>query len=247
MTDININISEDPELGPIQQPQQQNQQPTKKEVPIIEFYHKYFGYWDLYMAFESFVFFLSFILLLADDNTDPVVTATTSSFTGFIIKNPYERDYLYHFNGILVLDFVFRLLSIDIEMIRRETINDILHFVLPLVMWLLAAFYHFDNVFGSNPVQVLNALFFVMLNLIVIVIILFKFVTMDQIKNSMKRPMPRNQEQDNKEQDIEQECNQNKQEEIDRLSKQIADMQSQQEYNPSFKPYPPQEPEQNIV
>ena len=132
---------------------------------LIEYYKNF----DLYMILELFVFLLSFIFLLFDDNN----------------LLAYERNYLYHFNTILLVDFTFRLIikyqCINIEYISKNW-NDV-YFILPLIMWFLAAFYNFDNVFGSNPVQVLNILFFVILNLCILVVIILKFVSLTQIKN----------------------------------------------------------------
>jgi hypothetical protein len=146
-----------------------DEEPTKKEPKKLGDYYNNFmtkleptGL-DLYMLMEFLVFFLSFWFLVGDD------------------VRGVESMYLYMLNGFLVLDFFFRMLSLKIESVKREYWNHTLHCVLPLVMWLLAAFYKFDEVFGSNAIKVLNALLFAFMNLFVLMVILFKYLPLDKM------------------------------------------------------------------
>ena len=159
------------------------QQPTKAEpsskydklTEYMDKLEKAFPNWDLYMLFEAFLFFMTFIFLCAEnDDSD---------------RRSFEHSYLYQVNSIFLVDFLFRLLSIEIESVKREYWNKALHCIIPLIMWLLAAFYKFDNVFGSNPVQVLNALLFAILNFSVLVVILSQFVSFSKIKQKFNEHM----------------------------------------------------------
>ena len=160
-----------------------NQQPTKSEPSskydklneYMDKLEKAFPNWDLYMLFEAFLFFMTFVFLAAEnDDTD------TRSF---------EHSYLYQVNSVFLVDFLFRLLSIEIESVKREYWNKALHCIIPLIMWLLAAFYKFDNVFGSNPVQVLNALLFAILNFAVLIMIISQFVSFEKLKQKFNDHM----------------------------------------------------------
>ena len=126
---------------------------------------------DLYMLMEFFVFFLSFWFWVGEEDK---------------VRN-VDSMYLYMLNSFLVLDFFFRMLSLKIDSVKREYWNHTLHCVLPLIMWLLAAYYKFDNVFGSNPIKVLNALLFTLMNLFVVLLLVFKFVSMDKLQNCLKK------------------------------------------------------------
>ena len=157
------------------------QNPTKKEDEnkMLDMYNKFFEKfpnWDLYMIFELFVFVISFFFLVGESKDSDI--------------RGEESDYLFQVNSVLLIDFLFRLLSIEIESIKRKYWNHVLHCILPLIMWLLAAFYKFDNVFGSDPIKVLNALLFTMLNLFIILVIIFKFFTLDNFKNLCKKKDP---------------------------------------------------------
>lgn len=162
--------------------------PTKENngLQLSELYQKFcerYPNWDLYMIFELFVFLMSFFFLVGESKDDDVRGA--------------ESSYLYQVNTVLIIDFLFRLLSIEIESIKREYWNHVLHCILPLIMWLLAAFYKFDNVFGSDPIKVLNALLFTLLNVIVIVVIVLKFITMDKLKGLCGKKEEQEQEPEN--------------------------------------------------
>ena len=149
-----------------------------------------FPNWDLYMVGESLVFFLSFIFWASESNKDKFITR--SSIT--------SGAYLYYLNTLLILDFTFRLLSITIESVERKYWNHVLHCVLPLIMWLLAGYYGFENVFGSDAIQALNALLFTALNLFVVVIILMKFLTLEQVTGLCKKKPQENEENNIEEQ-----------------------------------------------
>lgn len=126
---------------------------------MLDIYNKLsdkFPHWDVYIIFELLVFWLSFFVLLGDD-----------------IRGQAGL-YLYQVNFLLLIDFFFRLLSIRIESFKRENWNTTLHCVLPLVLWLLASFQKFHDVFGSEPTQVLNTLIFTTVNFLVILVIVFK-------------------------------------------------------------------------
>lgn len=151
---------------------EQKPTPSSNKKTLTQMYQDFlvkYPNWDVYMVFELFVFMLSFFFLVGDEGR---------GVDGF---------YLYQVNSVLLVDFLFRLLSIEIESIRREYWNHVLHCILPLVMWLLAAYYKFEEVFGSDPIKVLNALLFSVLNLFVICVIVLKFVTFEQIKEKFKK------------------------------------------------------------
>lgn len=168
-----------------------NQKPTKRgKKEIIDYYNDFkdeYPNLDLYMILEMFVFLLSFIFWASQSSED--------KFTTDLISGAY----LYYLNTILIIDFTFRLLSITIESVQRKYWNHVLHCVFPLIMWLLAGFYGFENVFGSNPIQVLNALLFTMLNSFIAIIILMKFLTLEQFKKLFKKRNQENQENENQE------------------------------------------------
>lgn len=172
--------SPSPELS-VHEQNEQNEQPTrqepkKKSDKLVETYEKFkenYPQWDLYMIFELFVFMLSFFFWVGESKDKDVRGA--------------DSFYLYNINAILLIDFLFRMLSTTIESIKREYWNHVLHCIVPLIMWLMAAFYKFDKVFGSDPIKVLNALLFTMLNLFILVVIMLKFVSIDKIKSLMTK------------------------------------------------------------
>lgn len=138
---------------------------------------------DVYMLLELLVFVLSFFFWVGESDDKDV--------------RKFDSLYLYDFNALLMIDFLFRMLSLKIESVKRENWNHVLHCVFPLVMWLLASFYKFDNVFGGDTIQVLNTILFTFLNVIVLLILLFKFVTLDQLKELCKKKEENNEEQVN--------------------------------------------------
>ena len=141
-----------------------NQVVTKYNKTFIERYHNFminYPNWDIYMILELIIFFFSFIFLVTEKIKD---------------RNFFAGSYLFYINSILLLDFLFRMLSIRIESIKREYWNNTLLCIIPLIMWLLSAYYGFDNVYGGQPVQVLNVLIFIILNLIVFIIILLNLL-----------------------------------------------------------------------
>lgn len=150
-----------------------NEVPTKdkkKKLNLSETYENFmenFPNWDIYMILELLIFLFSFIFLAAEKMKD---------------RNIFASSYLFYINGMLILDFLFRMLSIRIKSIKREYWNNTLLCIIPLIMWLLAAFFQFDNVFGSDAIQVLNVLIFTILNLIVFIIVLLKFGTLEKFK-----------------------------------------------------------------
>ena len=163
-------------------------EPSSKYDKLNEYMDKLeraFPNWDLYMIFEAFLFFMTFVFLAAEnDDTD--------------IRSS-EHMYLYQVNSLFLVDFLFRLLSIEIESVKRKYWNKALHCIVPLIMWLLAAFYKFDNVFGSDPVKVLNALLFAILNFAVLIAILSQFVSFSKIKEKINEHMEkRRQKQEQK-------------------------------------------------
>jgi hypothetical protein len=154
-----------------------NKVPTKgkKKLNFLETYENFmenFPNWDIFMILEILIFFLSFVFLASEKIKD---------------RNFLASSYLFYVVGMLILDFLFRLLSIRIKSIKREYWNNTLLCIIPLIMWLLAALFQFDNVFGSDAIQVLNVLIFTILNLIVFIIILLKFVTLEKIKDLFKK------------------------------------------------------------
>lgn len=161
------------------------QNPTKKEDEnkMLDMYNKFFEKfpnWDLYMIFELFVFVISFFFLVGESKDSDI--------------RGDESDYLFQVNSVLLIDFLFRLLSIEIESIKREYWNHVLHCIFPLIMFLLAAFYKFDNVFGSDPIKVLNALLFTFINLLVLLAMIFKLLTIKKFSNlfnKKKDPEPK--------------------------------------------------------
>ena len=154
-----------------------NEVPTKgkKKLNLSETYENFmetFPNLDIFMILEILIFFLSFVFLAAEKIKD---------------RNFLASSYLFYIDGMLILDFLFRLLSIRIKSIKREYWNNTLLCIIPLVMWLLAALFQFDNVFGSDAIQVLNVLIFTILNLIVFIIILLKILTLEKIKDLFKK------------------------------------------------------------
>ena len=174
------NHSRDVELelgpgGPVEDPQAPTRVSTTKTtiMGLYEDFSERFPNWDLYMVFELFVFMMSFFFLVGE-----------SGDTDF--RGP-DSSYLYQINTVFMIDFLFRLLSINIDSIKREYWNHVLHCILPLIMFLLAAFYKFDNVFGSEPIKVLNAMLFTMVNFVVLVVIIMKVLTLEKVKELFKK------------------------------------------------------------
>ena len=176
---ISMSNQEDPELGQDGLPTRASND-KKTIVGLYDDFCEKFPNWDLYMIFELFVFMMSFFFLVGESKDSDV-------------RGP-DSSYLYQINSILIIDFLFRLLSINIDSIKRKYWNHVLHCILPLIMWLLAAFYKFDNVFGSDPIKVLNAMLFTMLNLVVFVVVVMKFLTLKQIKGLFKKDVVENNE-----------------------------------------------------
>lgn len=114
---------------------------------------KKFPLWDLVMVFDCLLFFLSFWILATEKDVDLVYPA---------------RAWLWYMNALFILDLFFRLLSIRIESIKREYWNPILPCIFTLILWMLAAYYDFEEVFGSKPVQGFNIFIFLIYNLGVI-------------------------------------------------------------------------------
>ena len=178
--------SQSPELSihsEIKEPEINSKSEPEKKDKLIELYsnfRKNYPTWDLYMICESFIFLLSFLFWVGESQDKD-------------IRGP-DSAYLYTLNTILMIDFLFRMLSIKIESIKREYWNHVLHCIVPLIMWLLSAYYKFDEVFGSNAIQVLNALLFIIMNLFVLIIIILKFFSINKIKSlfSKKNEIPKN-------------------------------------------------------
>ena len=104
-----------------------------------------FPSWDAVMAFDVFLFFLSFWILATEKDVDFVFGA---------------RAWLWYFNAFFIMDLFFRLLSLKIESIKRENWNHIIPCIFTLSFWMLAAYYDFESVFGSKPVQGFNIFIF---------------------------------------------------------------------------------------
>lgn len=113
---------------------------------LVESFQKKFPQWDAIMIFDVFLFFLSFWILTFEKDGDKVYSA---------------RAWLWYFNALFVVDLFFRLLSFRIESIKREYWNSTLPCMFTLILYLLAAYYDFDNVFGSKPTQGFNIFLFI--------------------------------------------------------------------------------------
>jgi hypothetical protein len=113
---------------------------------IVESFQKKFPLWDIVMVFDVFLFFLSFCILTFEKDGDKVFGA---------------REWLWYFNALFILDLFFRLLSFHIESVKREYWNSILPCMFTLILYMLAGYYDFDNVFGSKPTQGFNIFLFI--------------------------------------------------------------------------------------
>jgi hypothetical protein len=113
---------------------------------LVESFQKKFPHWDVVMVFDVFLFFLSFWILTFEKDGDQVYAA---------------RAWLWYFNTLFVVDLFFRLLSCRIESVKREYWNSTLPYMFTLILYLLAAYYDFDNVFGSKPTQGFNIFLFI--------------------------------------------------------------------------------------
>ena len=163
--------------------------PTKEEKTKLEIFEeniKNSGF-DIYMILELIVFVISFFVLVGEGGE-----------TKFRLS---DSAFLYHFNSLLLIDFLFRMLSLKIESMKREYWNHTLHCVFPLAIWLLAAFYKFDDVFGSEPIQVWNSMLFTILNVLIILAIIFKFISINEIKERLQKRKERRESKE--ENDIE--------------------------------------------
>ena len=112
----------------------------------LEKVHKRFPAWDPVMAFDVFLFFLSFWILEFEEVKD---------------RNYGARAWLWYFIALFMLDLFFRLLSIKVESINREYWNWLIPCIFTPILYLLAAYYDFDDVFGSNPTQGFNIFLFI--------------------------------------------------------------------------------------
>ena len=119
-------------------------------VDIITNLRKRFPSWDSVMVFDTFLFFFSFWILQFEKDGD---------------KNFAARSWLWYVNALFMIDLFFRLLSIRIESIKREYWNHTLPCIFTLILWLSAAFYDFNEVFGSKPTQGFNIFLFIVYHL----------------------------------------------------------------------------------
>ena len=144
---------------------------------------------DIYMILELFTFVLSFFFLIGDNKTD----FDTSGFELEVNSDALpHKSWCFYFNGFLMIDFFFRMLSLKIPSMKRQYWNHTLHCVFPLAMWMLAAYYTFDDVFASEATGTLNILLFIGMNLGVILVIILKFVSLDKLKNCFKKKKEEN-------------------------------------------------------
>ena len=102
---------------------------------------------DAVMFFDVFLFFMSFCVLAFEKDGDKVFAA---------------RSWLWYFNALFIIDLFFRLLSLHIESIKREYWNPVLPCIFTIIIWMVTAFYDFDDVFGSKPTQGFNVFLFIL-------------------------------------------------------------------------------------
>ncbi len=105
-----------------------------------------FPNWDIVIVFDVFLFFLSFWILEFEKESD---------------RNYGARAWLWYVIALFMLDLFFRLLSIRVESIKREYWNWLIPCIFTPILYLLAAYYDFDDVFGSNPTQGFNIFIFI--------------------------------------------------------------------------------------
>ena len=176
-----------------------NKVPTKQEESVCmkKMVDKYTKFeecmiskgFDTFMTYEVFVFIFSFLFLAGEDDLYPEMFAS--------------RSYLFYFNALLVLDFFFRLLSVKIESMKREYWNTAFACIFPMVMWLLAGYYEFDSVFGGEPVQVLNILLFLTMNLMIIGYLIYTYVSLNTFKKCIDKCKKKDKQDNNEVMDIE--------------------------------------------
>lgn len=112
---------------------------------------------DLIYVFDFFLFFLSFWILGTEKNSDFVLGA---------------REWLLYFNALFIIDLFFRILSLRVEILDKNKWNHTLPCIFTLIFWMLAAYYKFDNVFGSKPTQGFNIFLFITYHIGMIIFIL---------------------------------------------------------------------------
>lgn len=169
---------------------------TKFDIKKLQTQLEQTGF-DIYMCFELLVFLLSFFFWVGESDDKDVRKS--------------DSAYLYMFNSFLMIDFLFRMLSLKIESVVRNNWNHVLHCVLPLTMWLLAAFYKFDEVFGGDPIKVLNTILFAFMNFFVFLLLLSRFLDIDKVKEFIKKMKEKRNKTNDQNQDQEQEVEENAQ------------------------------------
>ena len=138
---------------------------------------------DMYMLVESFIFLLSFFFLIGEDND-------STPYAGML----NARMYLFYVNAIFMLDFFFRMLSMRIESFDPKYWTPAFNCVFPMIMWLLAAYFDFDYVFGGEAVQVLNLLLFLFMNILMVMLLVMKYVSLNRLKECFKCKREENNE-----------------------------------------------------
>jgi len=136
---------------------------------------KRFPTWDLVMFFDMFLFFLSFWILATEKDNDKVFSA---------------RSWLWYFNALFIIDLFFRLLSIHVECIQRKYWNHIIPCIFTLILWLLAAYYDFNDVFGSKPTQGFNIFLFLVYHICLSVYMVYSYMLSNKEVPSPPPPSP---------------------------------------------------------
>ena len=181
------------QLSDIELNNSNNKEPTKVEQKsfkekVESFNDKLYSTgFDVYMILELFTFVLSFFFLIADNKVDNGQSAFGSGESDVMSDGLAHKKWTFYFNGFLMIDFFFRILSLKIPGMRREYWNHTLHCVFPLAMWMLAAYYTFDDVFEKEATGTLNILLFIGMNLGVILVIILKFVPLYKLQNCLKK------------------------------------------------------------
>lgn len=125
---------------------------------------------DVVMIFDCFLFFLTFWIVAFEKDVD---------------KNYAARSWLWYVNSLFILDLFFRLLSIKVESIKREYWNHIIPCLFTLIIWMLVAFYDFNDVFGSKPTQGFNIFIFIVYHIGLSCYLFFYFKTSIQEESSV--------------------------------------------------------------
>ena len=201
-------MSQDLENQQFENQEIENQQPTRpkkkgnlKRMMSNNFIHKIkeCNSMDRYMVIELFVFLFSFLFLVADDKVDDIQSRSSPVELDVMSDGLAHKKWNFYFNGFLMIDFFFRMLSLKVESIDPKYWNHTLHCVFPLAMWMLAAYYTFDDVFEKEATGTLNILLFIAMNIGVIFVILSKYISIsaEKIKEKIKGCFKKKEQQNN--------------------------------------------------